>query len=50
MKTKVINAPTEDPTINLVLDTLKLKKQALVFANTKNSAEKTAEEDRKSVV
>lgn len=41
---KVIPAPTDDPTINLVLDTLSIKKQAIVFANTKNSAEKTAED------
>ncbi|MDA1196477.1 MAG: helicase-related protein [Nanoarchaeota archaeon] len=30
--------------INLALDTLKLKKQALIFANTKRSAEKAAED------
>lgn len=40
---------TEDPTIDLVLDTLKIKKQALVFANTKRSAEKTAEDISKKI-
>jgi replicative superfamily II helicase/intein/homing endonuclease len=41
MKIKVL---TQDPTINLVLDTLEKKKQAIVFANTKRSAEKCAED------
>ncbi len=31
-------------TVNLALDTIRLKKQALVFVNTKRSAEKSAEE------
>jgi len=35
---------TSDPTINLALDTIKIKKQALIFTNTKRSAEKTAED------
>lgn len=48
-KTKKINEPTSDPTINIVLDTIKLKKQALVFVNTKRSAEKTAEETSKKI-
>jgi len=39
-----IKEKTSDPTINIVLDTLEKKKQAIIFANTKNSAEKTAEE------
>ncbi|MBW2965798.1 hypothetical protein KY342_01700, partial [Candidatus Woesearchaeota archaeon] len=39
-----IRSITSDPTINLVLDTIKIKKQALIFTNTKRSAEKTAEE------
>jgi len=39
-----IESITSDSTINLVLDTIKIKKQALVFTNTKRSAEKTAEE------
>ncbi len=38
-----------DPTLNLALDTLASKKQAIVFVNTKNSAEKTAEEIAKKV-
>jgi len=41
MKIKLI---TDDPTVNLVLDTLEKKKQAIVFANTKRSAEKCAED------
>jgi len=43
MATK-IDSLTDNPTLNLALDTIKKKKQALVFANTKRSAEKTAEE------
>ena len=39
----------DDPTIKLVLDTIDKKKQALVFANTKNSAEKTAEDISKQI-
>jgi helicase len=42
-KTK-IDSITSDSTINLALDTIKIKKQALIFTNTKRSAEKTAEE------
>lgn len=42
---------TSDPTINLALDTLDKNKQALIFANTKKSAEKTAEDiSRKTTV
>ncbi len=33
-----------EPTINLALNTIGINKQALIFANTKNSAEKTAED------
>ncbi len=40
---------TKDPTVNIALDTLKLKKQALVFANSKRSAEKCAEDIAKHV-
>ena len=36
--------PTDSPSVNLALDTLRLGKQALVFANTKRSAEKVAED------
>jgi len=35
---------TSDPVINLALDTMDLKKQALVFVNAKRSAEKVAED------
>ncbi len=40
---------TDDPTINLALDTIKLGKQAIIFANSKRSAEKTAEEISKKI-
>jgi len=40
---------TNDNTINIVLDTLNLKKQCLVFANTKRSAEKAAEDISKKI-
>lgn len=39
-----VKKKTSDPTLNLVLDTLEKKKQALVFVNTKRSAEKVAED------
>lgn len=39
----------DDPVINIALDTIKLKKQALIFVNTKRSAEKTAEEISKKI-
>ncbi len=48
MKLK-INHISDNHTINLALDTIKIGKQALVFANTKRSAEKTAEEISKKV-
>jgi helicase len=38
-----ISQITDDATINLALDTIRIKKQAIVFVNSKNSAEKTAE-------
>ena len=38
-----------DSTTNLAFDTLKKKKQALVFVNTKRSAEKVAEEIAKKI-
>src|SRR3989344_7149733 len=41
--------PTQIPVINLALDTLQKRKQALVFVNTKASAEKTAEDIAKKV-
>jgi helicase len=39
-----IKVTSDDATVNLVLDILEKKKQAIVFNNTKQSAEKTAEE------
>ena len=44
-----IEKKSGDQTIDLVLDTLKQGKQALVFANTKRSAEKTAEDISKKI-
>lgn len=38
-----------DPVLKLVDDTIKINKQAIVFANTKNSAEKAAEDIAKSI-
>ncbi|MBN1502833.1 hypothetical protein JW930_04770 [Candidatus Woesearchaeota archaeon] len=38
-----IDGVTEDPIIDLVLDTIKRKKQAIIFVNTKRSAESVAE-------
>ena len=49
MPKKPIEQATSDHTLNLVLDTLKISKQALVFVNTKRSAEKTAEEIAKKL-
>ncbi len=39
-----IKQKTKDPTVNIILDTLERNKQALVFVNSKRSAEKVAEE------
>jgi len=39
-----INEKTDNPSINLAIDTISINKQALVFTNTKSSAEKTAED------
>jgi len=44
-----IETPTTNNAINLALDTIKRGKQALVFVNTKRSAEKTAEEIAKKI-
>lgn len=44
MKNITIERPTQEPTLNLALDTIKIGKQALIFVNTKPSAEKEAEE------
>ncbi|MBW2980328.1 hypothetical protein KY360_02840 [Candidatus Woesearchaeota archaeon] len=43
-KTVKISGNADDATINLALDTINKNKQAIVFVNTKRSAEKTAEE------
>jgi helicase len=40
---KNISEMTGDQALDLALDTIKIKKQAIVFANTKSSAEKSAE-------
>jgi helicase len=40
---------TNDSTIDLALDTINVGKQAIVFVNTKRSAEKTAEEISKKI-
>ena len=49
MKTIEILRPTDSHVINLVIDTIKRDKQALVFVNTKSSAEKTAEDISKQI-
>ncbi len=48
MKIK-IEEISDNPVINLVTDTIKKKKQAIVFTNTKRSAEKTAEDISKTI-
>lgn len=40
----MIAQKTSDPVVNISLDTLEMKKQALVFVNAKRSAEKVAED------
>ena len=49
MKTIEILRPTDNHVINLTIDTIKRNKQALVFVNTKRSAEKTAEDISKQI-
>ena len=49
MSKKKIKLITSDTTINVALDTLAIGKQALVFTNTKRSAEKTAEDIAKKI-
>ncbi len=44
-----IPTPSQIPVIDLALDTIKKGKQALVFVNTKRSAEKTAEDISKAL-
>ncbi|MFC1768765.1 helicase-related protein [Nanoarchaeota archaeon] len=48
-KIKKISSTNPTPALALAFDTIKLKKQALVFVNTKRSAEKTAEEIAKNI-
>jgi helicase len=49
MLNKKISSETGNGALDLALDTLKIGKQALVFANTKRSAEKTAEDIAKKI-
>src|SRR3990167_4053322 len=49
MPIKKIPSETGNAALDLALDTIKIGKQALVFANTKRSAEKTAEEIAKKI-
>lgn len=44
-----VSPKTDDQTVNLVLDTIEINKQALVFNNTKSSAEKCAEDIAKKI-
>ena len=44
-----IDEITDAPVINLVLDTINKNKQALVFVNSKKSAEKLAEDISKKI-
>jgi helicase len=49
MPVKKITSETGNGALDLAMDTIKIGKQALVFANTKRSAEKTAEDIAKKV-
>jgi len=49
MAIKKIALQYKDATLNIALDTISKKKQALVFVNTKRSAEKTAEDISKKI-
>ena len=49
MKSLKIGEESDNAVLNIALDTLKIGKQALVFASTKKSAEKTAEEISKKI-
>ena len=49
MKTVEILRPTDSHAINLAIDTIKRKKQAIVFVNSKRSAEKAAEDISKQI-
>lgn len=46
---KKISQETDNPVVNIALDTMKIGKQALVFVNTKSGAEKAAEEIAKKI-
>jgi len=49
MPTKKISSETGNASLDLALDTIKIGKQAIVFVNTKRSAEKTAEDIFKKI-
>ena len=49
MREVQVEQKTEEPFIDIVLDTIEKNKQALVFVNTKRSAEKCAEEISKKI-
>jgi helicase len=49
MPNKKISSETGNAALDLAIDTINIGKQALVFANTKRSAEKTAEDIAKKV-
>lgn len=49
MRTVEISQKTEEPFIDLVLDTIEKNKQALVFVSSKRSAEKSAEDISKKI-
>jgi helicase len=49
MPTKKISSETGNAALDLALDTIRIGKQALIFANTKKSAEKTAEDIAKKI-
>jgi helicase len=49
IKYKKIPEKTLNPTIDIGLDTIQKNKQALIFVNTKSSAEKTAEDISKTI-
>ncbi|MBI2548836.1 hypothetical protein HYW21_05795 [Candidatus Woesearchaeota archaeon] len=49
-ETVVIQVLTDNGALDIALDTIARKKQALIFANTKSSAEKTAEDLAKKIV
>ena len=49
MKSIKLDDEFDSSVLNIALDTLKIGKQALIFANTKKSAEKTAEDISKKI-